>query len=84
MAYPASRQLTTITPSSHLNTVDRDANGDFLVTARHTDAIYKVSRRTGAILWQLGGVGSSFELQGFNFSRQHDARFVDANGTTTM
>ena len=28
-------------------------------------------------MWRLGGKNSSFELEGFNFSKQHDARFMD-------
>lgn len=41
------------------------------------DAIYRISGRDGSIVWQLGGKSSSLHLQGFNFSRQHDARFLD-------
>ena len=68
----------------HLNSVDRNDAGDFLVSARYTDAIYKISSRDGSILWQLGGLDSSFELDGFTFARQHDARFVEENATTTI
>lgn len=40
------------------------------------NAIYRVSGRDGSIQWQLGGESSSFNLAGFAFSRQHDARFL--------
>ncbi|KAF7192949.1 hypothetical protein HII31_05760 [Pseudocercospora fuligena] len=61
----------------HLNSVDKDANGDYLISARYTNAIYKISGKTGKLIWTLGGTSSSFDLMpGLNFSRQHDARFV--------
>ena len=37
-----------------------------------------------SILWQLGGIKSSFELRGFNFSSQHDARFRHENETHSV
>lgn len=67
-----------------MSSIDRFPSGDFLISARHTDAIYKISRATGSILWQLGGVNSSFKLEGFNFSGQHDARVIQENATSTM
>lgn len=67
-----------------MNSVDRNAAADFLVSARHTDAVYKVSRTDGSVVWQLGGTGSSFQMEDFTFTRQHDARFVEENETTTM
>lgn len=35
-------------------------------------------------MWQLGGKESSFILDGFNFSHQHDARVRFENSTTTI
>ncbi|RFU33836.1 hypothetical protein B7463_g2515, partial [Scytalidium lignicola] len=69
----------------HINSIDKDANGDYLVSARHTSTIYKVSGRDGSIIWQLGGNNSSFVHEdGFNFSFQHDARFRENNSTHTI
>jgi hypothetical protein len=67
-----------------MNSVDKDANGDYMISARHADCIYKISGTDGRIIWRLGGDDSSFVLQGFNFSKQHDARFVEQNATTTV
>jgi hypothetical protein len=67
-----------------MNSVDKDANGDYMISARHTDCIYKISGTDGRIIWRLGGDDSSFVLEGFNFSKQHDARFVEQNATTTV
>lgn len=49
------------------------------VTARYTDAIYKVSKDK-ELLWSLGGQGSDFTLDGFNISGAHDARFSSEDG----
>ena len=46
--------------------------------------MYKISGADGHIIWQLGGKQSTFSQSNFNFSFQHDARFVSANSTTTV
>ena len=59
----------------HINSIDVDADGDLLVSARNTWAVYKVARRDGAVVWRLGGKKSDFELgKGAHFAWQHDAR----------
>ena len=61
----------------HVNSVEEDAEGDLLISARHTSAIYKVDRRTGRLEWRLGGRRSDFELgPGADFGLQHDARWL--------
>ncbi|KAI3394872.1 hypothetical protein diail_2159 [Diaporthe ilicicola] len=60
----------------HLNSVDKTPEGDYLISARHLDSVMLVSRLDGSIIWRLGGVKSSFKLEGFNLTRQHDARFL--------
>lgn len=62
----------------HINSVDKTPEGDYLVSARHLDTIFKVSGVDGSILWRLGGANSSFALDEFTFARQHDARLLDA------
>jgi len=59
----------------HLNSVDKYADGDYLVSARHTNCIYKISSQTGAIVWRLGGPQSDFEMD-FVMARQHHARIM--------
>lgn len=62
----------------HLNSVDRLADGNLLISARHTSAVYKVDRATGAILWRLNGTRSDFAMgPGTTFNFQHDARGHD-------
>jgi hypothetical protein len=59
----------------HINSVDVDSAGNFLVSARNTWAVYKVSRETGQVQWRLGGKKSDFAMgPGTTFAWQHDAR----------
>ena len=60
-----------------INSVDKDDEGNYLISSRHISAIYKINGTSGEIIWQLGGLyGSDFEIQpDLEFSYQHDARF---------
>jgi hypothetical protein len=59
----------------HVNSIEIDHDGNLLVSARNTHTIYKISRRTGRILWRLGGKRSDFTLgRGARFAWQHDGR----------
>ena len=68
----------------HVNSIDLTHDGHLLISARNTWALYKVHRRTGRILWRLGGKHSDFALaRGTRFAWQHDAR-VKAGGRITV
>ncbi len=59
----------------HANSVGIDADGHLLASARHTWGCYKIHRRTGEVLWRLGGKRSDFPLDARStFSWQHDIR----------
>jgi hypothetical protein len=59
----------------HINSIQVEADGNLLVSARNTHTVYEISRRTGEILWRLGGKRSDFALgRGVRFAWQHDAR----------
>jgi hypothetical protein len=59
----------------HLNSIQELPDGNLLVSARDTCAVYEISRRTGKVLWTLGGKYSNFKAgRGANFEWQHDAR----------
>ena len=68
----------------HMNAIDEQPNtGHYLISARHTNAVYKVNGQTGEIMWRLGGSMSDFEFEpGLNFSSQHDNRWVSSNAST--
>jgi hypothetical protein len=68
----------------HINSIAIDRDGHWLVSARNTHTIYKLNRRTGKIIWRLGGKRSDFALgRGVRFGWQHDAR-RQPNGTLTL
>jgi hypothetical protein len=62
----------------HINAVNWDEDGNIIINARNTWTTYKVDRRTGQVLWRLGGKNSSFTLgDGVAFAWQHDPEPVD-------
>jgi hypothetical protein len=68
----------------HLNSVAEDTDGNLLVSSRHTSTIYKIDRRSGRIIWRLGGRDSSFKMgPGATFYYQHAAE-RQPDGTITL
>ena len=68
----------------HLNSVSLDSDGNLIVSARNTSAVYKINRLTGQIIWTLGGKKSSFKMgKGTSTAFQHNA-IVQPDGTITM
>jgi hypothetical protein len=68
----------------HINSIDQEPDGDLLVSARNTHAVYEIDPRTGAVVWRLGGKDSSFAMgAGTTFAWQHDAR-LQPDGTITL
>ncbi|KAJ4264355.1 hypothetical protein NW762_005552 [Fusarium torreyae] len=62
----------------HINSVDKDDEGNYLLSARNIAALFKINGTSGEIIWQLGGFhgGSSFEIpEQDRFAFQHHARF---------
>ena len=57
---------STLTCGSHINAVDKDATGDYLVSSRHTWTIYKIAGlnntqyAAGTVIWRLGGKSNTF------------------------
>jgi hypothetical protein len=68
----------------HLNSLDPEPDGNLLLSARSTWAVYQLERPTGKVLWQLGGRSSSFTMGGGTQTAwQHDAR-LHPDGTMTL
>lgn len=68
----------------HINSVEVDNDGNLLVSARRTHAVYKIDRETGEVIWRLGGKESDFEMgEGTRTRYQHDARRRE-DGTLTI
>src|ERR687897_2280898 len=84
---------TYVTPSEdhypgidyfHINSIDVDHDNNLLISARETSAVYKIDRKTGEVIWRLGGKWSDFEMgPGTRFAYQHDAR-RQRDGTITI
>ena len=68
---------------SHINSVDKNSEGDYLISGRHVKTIYKVSGVDGHVIWRLGGTQSDFSMD-YEFNFQHDARYRGEHGTTTI
>jgi hypothetical protein len=68
----------------HLNSIDVDMDGSLLLSARNTSTIYKVDRKSGEVLWRLGGMKSDFAVDpAASFAYQHDVR-RRPDGTITI
>jgi len=62
---------------AHGNSIEEDSDGHLILSMRHLNAVYKINRQTGDIIWQLGGVNSDFVfVNDAGFSAQHDARVL--------
>ncbi|KAF5370357.1 hypothetical protein D9758_006932 [Tetrapyrgos nigripes] len=79
----------------HFNSAEKDAAGNYLISARHTHSVYYVDGSTSQIIWALGASTiqidpsrpsvpsshpSNFTGDGNDFSWQHDARWVGERG----
>lgn len=69
----------------HCNAVDKDAQGDYYLSCRHTSTIYMISGVDGQIIWRLGGFRPDFEMaEGTHFQYQHHVRVRERNATHTL
>ncbi|MGI8564142.1 MAG: aryl-sulfate sulfotransferase [Candidatus Dormibacter sp.] len=77
----------------HCNSIDDSGTGDMLVSMRHTDAVYRITKATGLVAWKMGGNQTPLKDPGAKhlsltgdseggFFGQHDARFR-MNGSST-
>jgi hypothetical protein len=69
----------------HLNSVAVTPDGNLIISGRHTWALYKLDRRTGAVMWRLGGKGSQFAMGPHaQFAWQHDVRMPNPRTITVF
>ncbi len=71
---------------AHMNSMFIDPNDSNLILSLHNNnQVIKVSRRTGDIIWRLGGRNSDFELTVEQvFLRQHHATIIDSGRTLLL
>lgn len=68
----------------HGNAVERDHDGNLLISARHLWEVTKVNRQTGEVMWRWGGKRNEFTFTNDDpFYYQHDIRRL-ANGHVTL
>ena len=46
----------------HINSIEVYDEDHLMISARRTCAVYKVNRKTGEVVWRLGGKKSDFEM----------------------
>ncbi|PWN18511.1 hypothetical protein BCV69DRAFT_288493 [Microstroma glucosiphilum] len=63
----------------HINSVDKNDEGDYLLSARDVNSVYKIDGKTGRVLWRLGGRNQHNDFRHLDnevaFSFQHHARY---------
>jgi VCBS repeat-containing protein len=74
----------------HMNAVEPVGDDAILISLRHTDAVYKIDKASGDVIWKLGGTWTPKSLtvtndpQGaYPLGGQHDVR-LQPDGTITI
>ncbi|TKX19721.1 hypothetical protein C1H76_7919 [Elsinoe australis] len=69
----------------HINSIEKDRYGNYLVSSRHMNALYYVSGTSGEVIWTLGGKRNDFKDmsngRATDFAWQHHARWADEDLT---
>ena len=71
---------------THGNAIERDADGNLLISSRSLNEVTKIDAVTGEVIWRLGGLRNEFTFVGAAappFARQHGVR-VAAPGTLVL
>jgi hypothetical protein len=66
---------------THGNAIDLDADGNVIVSFRNLGEVTKIDRRSGQVIWRLGGRRNEFafiDSPAPSFAGQHSARVVGA------
>ncbi|KIY52922.1 hypothetical protein FISHEDRAFT_55570 [Fistulina hepatica ATCC 64428] len=67
----------------HINAIDKNEEGDYIISYRHLHQVVKVNGTTGDVIWSLGGKESDLELgEGVAFYWQHDVRWQGVDHIT--
>jgi hypothetical protein len=69
----------------HPNAIEKDADGNILLSCRVLDQVLKINRQTGETIWRLGGQKNEFTFinDSSGFTYQHDIRRL-SNGNITI
>ncbi len=74
--YMGKPVANTVLDYFHINSVGETSDGNLLISARNTSTLYKIDRKTGDVIWRLGGRKSDFSFSSSDaeFHWQHDGR----------
>lgn len=63
---------------AHINSVDEDLDGNFIISSRNLNEITKIDRTTGKIIWRFGGKNNQFLFMGdtTKFNSQHSVNVL--------
>ena len=71
----------------HGNSVERDYDGNIIISCRNMDEVTKIDHSTGNIIWRMGGENNEFTFINDNipehFASQHDVHRI-SNGHLTV
>jgi len=70
---------------THVNSLEIDADGNYLMSSRHLNEVTKINSTTGDVMWRMGGKQNEFTLVGDTtwFTGMHDARRLP-NGNISL
>ena len=67
-----------LTCISHINSIEKDYQGNYIINGFHFCAITKINGTNGSIVWRLGGDKSDFEMvDGYKLRHMHHIRIRD-------
>jgi hypothetical protein len=77
--------LSSVVEYVHGNSLDADTDSTLIFSSRNLNEITKINRKTGKIIWRLGGKNNQFVFQNDTrgFSAQHSA-MKQKNGNLTL
>jgi hypothetical protein len=81
---PVPTSASTVYDYFHINAVNLDDDGNLIISARNTWAVYKLDHRTGDVIYRLSGKKSDFKVgPGASFAWQHNP-FADGWNTVRI
>lgn len=62
----------------HINSVEMDVDSNYIISCRNFNEITKINRKTGSIIWRLGGKQNAFQFTNDTnkFYAQHAVRLI--------
>ncbi|KUI56482.1 hypothetical protein VP1G_03823 [Cytospora mali] len=69
----------------HINSIQKNADGNYLISSRCLWTVFKINGQNGQIMWRLNGKSSDFKVDAqADFHCQHHARWFDTSTRTQL